>query len=87
MMAEFLRERAFRPHLLLDLLDVIEVKGEGRMDVGKSDGGKLGDDLVGRQALVFMPNHDIEHTDAVARDAGLAAANAGSLANQAIDPG
>ena len=70
--AEFLRERAFRPHLLLDLFDVIEVVREGGVDVGKSNGRDLGDNLVGRHALMFVPHHDIEHTDAVARDTGRA---------------
>ena len=73
--AEFVRKRAFRLHLLLDLFEVIEVVGEGGVDVGKSDRGEMRDDLVGRHALVLMPHHHIEYTDAMAGDARLAAAN------------
>jgi hypothetical protein len=82
--AELLRKRALRPHLLLDLFDVIEVIGEGGMDIGESDGWKVGDDLVGRHALMLMPPHDVEHTDAVAGDAGLAAANTGRPADPVL---
>ena len=42
-MAEFLCKRAFLLHLLPDLLDVVEVVGEGCVDVGKSDGRELGE--------------------------------------------
>jgi hypothetical protein len=79
--AELLGKRALRPHLLLSLFGVIEVMGESCLDVGESDGRKVGDNLVGRHALVLMPHHDIEYTDAVTSDACLAAANAGRLAD------
>src|ERR1035438_9771203 len=59
------------------LLNVIEIVGEGGMDVGESDRRNVRHDLVGGHALVLMPHHDIEHTDAVAGDAGLSAADAG----------
>lgn len=75
--AELVREFALGSHLLLDIVDVIEVVGEGRVDVGKSDRRNIGDDLVGSHALMLMPHDDIDHTDTVAGDAGLAAANAG----------
>ena len=63
--------QALRSHRLLDLFDVIEVVSECCVDAGKSDSRELGDDLIERHALVCMPHHGIEHTDAVARDAGL----------------
>ena len=66
--------KALRTHLLLDLLDVIEVIGQGGVDIGERDSRNVGDDL-GRHALMFMPRHHIEHADAVARNAGLAATN------------
>src|ERR1039458_2406299 len=62
---------------LPDLLNVIEIVGEGGMDVGESDRRNVRHDLVGGHALVLMPHHDIEHTDTVAGDAGLSAADAG----------
>lgn len=81
---ELFRKCALRAHLLLDLLHVLEVVGEGGMDVGQSDGWNVGDDLVGSHALVLVPHHHIEHTDAVTRDAGFAAANAGRPADPVI---
>src|ERR1039458_4247400 len=62
---------------LPDLLNVIEIVGEGGMDVGESDRRNVRHDLVGGHALVLMPHHDIEHTDTVAGDAGLSAQAAG----------
>jgi hypothetical protein len=62
---------------LPDLLNVIEIVGEGGVDVGESDRRNVRHDLVGGHALVLMPHHDIEHTDTVAGDAGLSAADAG----------
>src|SRR5438309_328060 len=72
---------ALAPHLLLDFVDVIGVISEGGVNVRESHGRNLGDDLVGSYALVLMPHDNIEHTDAVASDTGLAAAKAGRPAN------
>ena len=53
--AEFVRKRAFRLHLLLDLFEVIEVIGKGGVDIGEGDRGEMRDDLVGCLALVPTP--------------------------------
>jgi len=75
--AEIFGKRAFRSDLLLDFLDVIEIVGKSSMDIRESDGRNVRHDLVGSHALMLIPRHDIEHTDAVAGDAGLPAADAG----------
>src|ERR1039457_5185246 len=75
--SEIFGKRTLGSHLLPDLLEVIEIVGEGGMDVGESDRRNVRHDLVGGHALVLMPHHDIEHTDTVAGDAGLSAADAG----------
>ena len=75
--AEFFRKRTLIPHLLLDFLDVIEIIGEGCVDVPESDSRNVRNDLVGGHALMLMPRDDIEHTDAVAGNAGFSAADAG----------
>jgi hypothetical protein len=54
------------------------------MDVGEGNSRNVGDDLVGSHALVLVPDHDIEYTDAMARDAGFAAADAGRTADPAV---
>ena len=67
---------SLRPHLLLNLPDVIEVVGQGSVDVGKGDGRNVRDDLIGSHTLVLMPDNDIADTDTVTGDAGFAATNA-----------
>lgn len=74
--AELFREFALRPHLLLDLVNVIEIVGEGRVDIGERDRRNVGDNFVGCHTLLLMPYYDIEYTDPVARDAGFTAADA-----------
>jgi len=69
--AELLLKRAFDAHFLLNLFDVVEVVREGDADVGAGYGGVAGNNLVGRQALVLIADHDIEHAYTVARNPGL----------------
>jgi catechol 2,3-dioxygenase-like lactoylglutathione lyase family enzyme len=69
--------RALVPHLLLDFFDVIEIIGKGRVNFGQGDRRHVGNDLVGGHALMLMPRNDIEHTDAVAGDAGFSTADIG----------
>ena len=72
---EFFRVRALVPHLLLDLVQVVEIVGERRVNIGQSDGGHVGDDFVGGHALMLMPHYDIEHADTMTGDASLSAAD------------
>src|ERR1039457_4491003 len=74
--AELFRQRTLRPHLFLNLLDVIEVIGKRGMNVSERDGGNVGDNLVGSHALVLMPHYDVEHTDAMSCNASPASADA-----------
>lgn len=61
----------------VDLVLVVEVVGEGGVDLGEGEGGVLGDDLVGGEAEALVADGDVLDLDAVAVDAGLAAAGAG----------
>lgn len=74
---ELFGKRTLGAHLLLDFLDVIEIIGG--VDVRQSDRGNVRDDLVGRHTQMLMPHHDVEHTDAVAGDAGFPAAGRGPV--------
>ena len=51
------------------------------MDVGESDRGNVGNDLIGSHSLVLVPHDDIEHTDPVTRYASFAAAHTGRPAD------
>jgi hypothetical protein len=73
--AELLRECALVSHLLLDLVDVLKIVGQRGVDAGEGDGRDMRYDLIGSQALMFMPRHDVEHANAMAADAGFPAAN------------
>jgi hypothetical protein len=76
---EFFRERPLVPHLLLYLVDVIEVVSECGMDVAESDGRNVRDNLVRSHTLVLMPHHDVEHPNAVTGDTNFATAYARRL--------
>src|ERR1700674_352339 len=75
--AELFRIRALVPHLALDFVDVIEIVGQRSVNAGESNGGHVGDDLVGSHALMLMPYYDIEHTHTMAGDASLTTAHVG----------
>jgi hypothetical protein len=77
-------EFPFSAHFLLDLRNVVEIVCESGVDVGKSDRRDVRDDLVGFHTQVFVPNHDIEHTHAMAGNAGFAPAYAGPPAYSVI---
>ena len=85
--AKILGKRPPGSHLVLDFLDVIEIVGEGGMDVDESDSRNVRHDLVGGHALMLVPHHNIGHTDAVASDAGLSAADAGSPGDPVLECG
>lgn len=73
--AKTVNEFALGPHLLANLIKVVEVVGESRVHVCQGDARKMRYDLIWSHPLVFVPHHDIEHTDSVTCDAGLAAAD------------
>jgi len=77
--AELLHKSALGPHLFLYFRHVVEIVGERGVDIGERERGDVRNDIVGSHPLVLMPDHDVEHTDTVACDAGSAAANAGVL--------
>ena len=81
--AGFVHQRPFSPHVILDLLDVIEVVGQRGMDVGEREGRDVRDDLVRAHPLVFRPYGDVEHADAVAGDASPATTHARCLSDPA----
>jgi hypothetical protein len=58
---------------------VIEVVCEGSMNIRKRDCGNVRNNLVGRHALVLMPNDNVLHANPVARKAGPTAADAWSF--------
>lgn len=53
---EFFRARALVPHLLLDFVEVVEIIGESRVNIGESEGGNVRDDLIRGHALMLMPH-------------------------------
>lgn len=75
--AEGLFKFAFGLHLLLNVIDVVEIVGQGAIDIAEGNAGYMGHYLVRSHALVLMPHHDIKHTNAVTRNAGFSAANIG----------
>ena len=81
---ELIHVRTLGSHLLLDFVQVIEIIGKCRMNIRERNRGHVGDDLVGRHTLVFMPYHDIEYTDTMARDAGLPAADIRRFSNPVL---
>ena len=70
--AGFVHQRTLSPHVILDLLDVIEVVGQRGMDVGELEGRDVRDDFVRAHPLVFRPYGDVEHADAVTGDQPIA---------------
>ena len=70
---------ALSPHLLLDLVYVVEVVGERCMHVRQRDGRDVQDDFIRSHALIFVPNYDVRHANPVTGHAGVAAADSGGL--------
>jgi hypothetical protein len=83
-LAEFFDIRAVRPHLFLDLSDMIEVVREGCMDVRQGDRGDLRDDLVRSQSLVLIETDDVLHTDPVSRNARPSTTDPRSLSDSLV---
>lgn len=65
------------PDLGLYLIPMIVVVSQGGVDVTERDRRYLGNDLVGRQALLLVPDDDVQHPHPMARDTGPASADAG----------
>lgn len=76
-----LRLIALGPDFVLDLITMIEVVGESGMHIGEGDGGYLGDDVIGTKTLLLVPDHDVEHTNAVTGKAGAPPADTGNPAD------
>ena len=76
LLARCLRLSVLGLHLCADLVNMLEIVGQCRVDVGEREGRDLRNDFVGAQPLVLMPDDDVEHTHAVAGDARPAAADA-----------
>jgi hypothetical protein len=81
---ELIRIFPIRSNLLLNFFDVIEVVGESTMNVSESDRRDVGDDFVGRQALVLIPDHNVLHPNAMATDASPAAGGFGCFDDSLI---
>ncbi len=79
MRTDFGRERIALADIVLNLGAVVVVIAQGGMDVGERNLGMLRDDFIRRETDVFMPDRHILNADAMARDAGLPAADAGCL--------
>src|SRR5262249_26573417 len=58
----------------LDLVPVVVVVGQGRMDLGERDRRVVGDNLGGGHAHPLVPDGDVPDLDAMAEDMGLPAA-------------
>lgn len=84
MAAKLLRGSLLLLHLVLDLLQVVEVVSQSGVDVGKCKRGNVGNDLVWSHPLVLMPRNNVEHADAVASDASFATADTGGLGDAGI---
>lgn len=76
--SEVPREIVIRADLGVDFRAMIEVVGQGRVNVGERELRKLVDDFLGR-ASFFVPQDDVLDADAVAGDASFAATCAGGL--------
>lgn len=60
---------------MFDLLTMIEVVGQRRIDIGQRNARKHIDDFIRAVAPHFVPDHDVLHADAMAGNAGPSAAN------------
>ncbi len=72
---------ALGSNLFLDLFSMVEVVRQGGVHVSESDGRNVGHNLISSEAVLFVPDGDVEHTNAMTGDAGAPAANARNLAN------
>ena len=66
-------------HLLLDLLRIVPVVGQGGVDIRQRELGEVRHDLIGALPSKFVPDIDILNADPRAGDAGLAATDSGLL--------
>jgi hypothetical protein len=82
--ARLFRQGTLLPHLLLDFINVIEMVGKGRVNVCKSDRGRMRNDLIRGHMLMLVPRDNIEHAHTMSGDAGLPAADIRRLGDPAI---
>ena len=57
------RKSAFRPHVLLNFLEMVKVVRKGNMDVSERNRGNLRNDFVWCHSWVFMPTNYVEHSN------------------------
>jgi hypothetical protein len=70
---------ALRPHLALDFVNMIELIGEGCVNLGERERRNMRNDLVGSHPLVLMPANDVKHSHAMARNASSSTTDARRL--------
>src|SRR4051794_3376990 len=73
------------PELFLDLLPVIEVIRQRRVDVGQGDAREHLDNLIRAKTTLFVPDDDIHDTDPVAGDTSPSATDARCLGNMLLE--
>lgn len=52
----------------VDLLAVIEVISQRRINITQGNSRKLIDNLIGRETALFMPDYDIQHSHTMSGD-------------------
>ncbi len=58
-------EGTFGTHFFLNFFDMVEVIGKSCVNVGERDRRNMGNNFIGRHAVVLMPYDDVQHADAM----------------------